>query len=192
MGFIHNHYRGFLVVIHKHCQGLLELPFSVTPVESRLITQLVQGLPVKVSGGQHRIGNIEDVRAIGIQSLAKLADGGGFAGAGIAGKDAEGPRPRHVVEPPQHLFTAFRFQQLIYRDIPGERGAGKAKESLKCGHYDFSSSLRRKAPSCCFSLSLLWLANRRNSRDWLAFSNSSTGFFTLRLYSPILAGGTSF
>lgn len=27
--------------------------------------------------------------AIGIQSLAELADDGGFAGAGVAGKDAE-------------------------------------------------------------------------------------------------------
>ena len=135
MRLIHNHYRGFLVVVHKHCQGLLELPFGVAPVESRLITQLVQGFPVEVSGCQHRIGKIEDVIAIGIQSLAKLADDGGFAGAGITGKDAEGPRPRHVVEPPQHLFPAFRFQQLIYRDIPGERGAGKAKEGFKCGGH---------------------------------------------------------
>src|SRR5208337_809977 len=110
MGFIHNDDWTFFLVLRHLSQGFLQLSFGVAAVELGHAAQLVQGLPIEVAGRQSRIGDVENAIAVGVQSLAKLADSGRFAASSITGKDAEGFYAGYIIEPPLHLFAAFSIQ----------------------------------------------------------------------------------
>ena len=89
---------------------------------------------VEGSGGQVRIGEVDDGVEVAVEGVSEGAQGGGLAGADIAGDESGKTLLEGKGEAALYFLVATRGKEVWARDGLGERGSAEAVEVIQGGH----------------------------------------------------------
>jgi hypothetical protein len=120
-------------------EGGAELREETRETEGGLDLESQENLAIEGGDGEVGVGEVDDGVDVGVEGVGEGADGGGLAGADIAGDESRDALLEGEGEAALDFLVTARGEQVAAGDGLGERSRGEAVAVIEGGHWSSCS-----------------------------------------------------